>query len=547
MKKIMSLLLALTMILSFGSFMASAAPVERTDATPVAPTNYGQVGDATVKGMNGKTCSKIFDDADNDTIDTGTDCLSLQNIHNNSRETNNTFFVVKLTNEQYVSALAIDQYKSRIKKYRIFATADEELGEEVFAAAANDMGLTEYGKVHKIKGLVEGTTNKYEVKETISYNDENEVYTIDKLYAADALVASGTLTPDDAVTTEKNIFYFNEPVKAKYIIFVVDSTLNMSYGTPIDCIEVLGMSEKNSTDITQYPKQSSNVNYADQLVFPAVKICSANKAEEELTKYGDVDVLVNPNNNTIVNAITYAPTFLLWNTNENGDKAKNPYSWFAIDLGEVRSFDTIQIYQCNDRLSEIEIYTLTETGYNKVDSNGGLHLSETFMSNAENLTFVQTSSVYHTGSASSPLNTGETLTTPSNFKLDNVIQAQYVLVRVSGLVNANNGAYIRRVMVKDSTPIASYENAYVEGGIDYTAKFVNDSDATKQYALVTAQYNEAGEMIAHSVEYVNVAPLYAKSFAGKVTKVDTAKQIKVFSVCLTDLTPLETQYTFNIQ
>lgn len=557
MKKIMSLILALTLVLSFGSFMASAASTEATDVTTVAPVNYAT--EAMVKSITSASgtfttakLNAVLADDDNDSFKAtpATDVnyylnfsSGIGNITNNTRTVNNVWFMVELSGEQVISAVYVDQWNDRIREYKVYATSNETLAAEIKAASNSNAptGLSKKGEKHY----------DHKTDDTRDLICEGEGI-IDKLVAEGALVASGNLNGNNTVTTSKNTVVFDNEKRAKYIIFVVEKvpSSSQSNSVTLDQIQLLGSSEKNEINIDQCPK--SVINYADKSVYGDVAICTGNEAEKEvnLSKNGSIYSLVDPNSTTMNNSVMDVPTFLLTNTDSSGAKSYTPNSWFAIDLGEVRAVDSIEIYQWKDRLSEVEVYTLTAEGYNQADLNGGngstskVHLSDNFMKN--HATLVKTQSIYHTGISSSALNTTADLTTPSIIDFDNTLNTRYILVRASRIVDMNSGIFLRRVMVK-SAPIANYENAYPANGIDYTAKFVNKDTAAKKYAIVEAQYNENDEMIANNIKYVDIAPLYTKSFTGNIVKVDGAKTIKVFSWCMSDLAPLETQYTFNVQ
>ena len=308
----------------------------------------------------------------------------------------------------------------------------------------------------------------------------------------------------------------------------------MNYGTPIDYIEILGTNEKNSTEITEFPKVRPN--YADKTVYNNVAACSSNTYESQTSSLGSVDTLVNPDSTVMMG--THGILFQMSN-----EKSSTPYTWFAINLGQVRSINEIDLYQWKDRISEVEVYSLTAEGQSEGDKHGGLKLSDDFM--GKYATYLKTQSIYHYGNSSQPLNTKESLTTPSIINLFENVETQYILIRVSKVVDLNAGVVLCEVHVKGN-PVVTYENNFSGNTLNYTTKFVNKAATTKKYAVVTAQYNADDEMIANNIEYVNVDALYSKSFAGTITKVDGAATIKVFSLCVDELSPLETNYTFNV-
>lgn len=256
MRKLMSLILTLTLILSFGNFAAQATDVEAT------LKNYATEG-ITVLEMDGANDETLlFTDKDSseivikdgDSMDYRNHTLNVGNIANSSRTTNNTWFMITLPEEQRISAIVIDQWRQNIKNYRVFATTNDDIAAEV--RSTQGKGLSEKGKVHIVK------SNNVETSRD-EYNDPDTVYTIDKLIAEGALVASGNLNGDNTGVEKDETIVFNNEKKAKYIIFVIDTTAKSGSGTYIDYVEVLG-NDSGVTDLN-WMKAENNVTFTAQL------------------------------------------------------------------------------------------------------------------------------------------------------------------------------------------------------------------------------------------------------------------------------------------
>jgi len=506
MKKIMSLLLALTMILSFGSFMAFAAVTEATNVTTIEPPNYAVSG-TTVRQMGSEIKATILVDDDNATMDAD-GYVSVMAIKSSSRDSKNTWFIVKLPEVQKVSAIVIDQWKKRIAKYKVFATSNETLGEEIYANHGSTEGLS--------ADIIS------------SLNNEG------------ALVASGTLATDHntVATNGKDTIVFDSEKNAKYIVFLIESTSNDYNGLMLDYIEVLGNSAKNKTEFAQFPETS--INYADKSVYPSVTAIRTSAVADGATN-GYTDTLVNPNSTDTTTSFGIAT--VIPSLASSSVTYKN--SWFGIDLGTERTFDKIDIYQYNNRMKTVGVYSATAEQFAAAQADDK-ELDDSIISG---LTLLKTGDVSIAGKAASEVlgNSKGALTTPGTINLESEKQARYLIFVVTESLSKYNGMPIVEVHVLGSEPSIQQTNAYPADGLDYTVKFVNDGAIAKKYAIVEAQYNEAGVMIASNIKYVNIDPLYAKSFAGEIEKVEDAKTIKVFSWCLDELKPLETEYTFNVQ
>jgi len=320
MKKIMSLLLALTMILSFGSFMAFAAVTEATNVTTIEPPNYAVSG-TTVRQMGSEIKATILVDDDNATMDAD-GYVSVMAIKSSSRDSKNTWFIVKLPEVQKVSAIVIDQWKKRIAKYKVFATSNETLGEEIYANHGSTEGLS--------ADIIS------------SLNNEG------------ALVASGTLATDHntVATNGKDTIVFDSEKNAKYIVFLIESTSNDYNGLMLDYIEVLGNSAKNKTEFAQFPETS--INYADKSVYPSVTAIRTSAVADGATN-GYTDTLVNPNSTDTTTSFGIAT--VIPSLASSSVTYKN--SWFGIDLGTERTFDKIDIYQYNNRMKTVGVYSAT--------------------------------------------------------------------------------------------------------------------------------------------------------------------------------------------
>ena len=504
----MSLILALTLILSFGSLAAQAAATEATNVTTVAPVNYAVSG-TTVRQMGSEIKATILVDDDNATMDAD-GYVSVMSIKSSSRDSKNTWFIVKLPEVQKVSAIVIDQWKKRIAKYKVFATSNTTLGDKI------------YGNHGSTEGLSADIIS--------SLNNEG------------ALVASGTLATDHntVATNGKDTIVFDSEKNAKYIVFLIESTSNDYNGLMLDYIEVLGNSAKNKTEFAQFPEIS--INYADKSVYSDVSAIITNTIDEKAN--GKSDTLVNPNSTAISTSFNL-PLTVIPSLQKSGTTLNNN-TWFGIDLGTERTFDTVNIYQYKNRMKTVSVYSATAEQF----ANAAKDDKELDQAIIDGLTLLKKNVNLSTagGTSDKTLNNSKTeLTTPSTVNLGDEKQARYLIFLVTDCFDKYKGMPVFEVHVLGSEPSIQQTNAYPTGGLDYTVNFVNRNNDTKRYALIEAQYNEAGVMIASNINYVNIDPLYAKSFAGKIEKVDGAKTIKVFSWCLDELKPLETEYTFNVQ
>ena len=518
MKKIMSLILALTLILTFGSFMASAATTEATNATTVAPINYASASGVTIRTINGNLTSTntnaILTDDDNSSFTNSnyaTYAPSVGALKNSKRTLDNIYLMVTLPQEQPVYAVVLDQWKARIDEYRVFATSNEAIAQQV-NALATDTALSE---------------------------GDNGI--IDQLIADGALVASGDLNGDNADSTAKNTIVFNNEKKAKYIIFVIDSvpaaTLSAGAGTIIDYIAVLGKPEKHTTDFAQFPE--AYTNYANKSLYPSVTAIRTSAVAEGATN-GYTDTLVNPNSTDTTTSFGIAT--VIPSLASSSVTYKN--SWFGIDLGTERTFDKIDIYQYNNRMKTVGVYSATAEQFAAAQADDK-ELDDSIISG---LTLLKTGDVSIAGKAASEVlgNSKGALTTPGTINLESEKQARYLIFVVTESLSKYNGMPIVEVHVLGSEPSIQQTNAYPADGLDYTVKFANDGAIAKKYALIEAQYNDDDELISSNIKYVNIDPVYAKSFTGKITKQGDASKIKVFAWCLDDLTPVSTEYIFNV-
>lgn len=505
MKKIMSLILALTLILSFGSLAAQAAATEATNVTTVAPVNYAVSG-TTVRQMGSETKATILVDDDNATMDAD-GYVSVMAIKSSSRDSKNTWFIVKLPEVQKVSAIVIDQWKKRIAKYKVFATSNETLGEEIYAKHGSTEGLS--------------------------------ADVISRLNNEGALVASGTLATDHntVATNGKDTIVFDSEKNAKYIVFLIESTSDAYNGLMLDYIEVLGNSAKNKTEFAQFPETS--INYANKSVYPSVTAIRTSAVADGAAN-GYTDTLVNPNSTDTTTSFGIAT--VISSLASSSVTYKN--SWFGIDLGTERTFDKIDIYQYNNRMKTVGVYSATAEQFAAAQDDDR-DLNDSIISG---LTLLKTGDVSIAGKAANDVlnNSKGALTTPGTINLESEAQARYLIFVVTESLNKYSGMPVVEVHVLGSEPSIQQTNAYPADGLDYTVKFANDGAIAKKYALIEAQYNDDDELISSNIKYVNIDPVYAKSFTGKITKQGDASKIKVFAWCLDDLTPVSTEYIFNV-
>lgn len=507
MKKIMSLILALTLILSFGSLAAQAAAIEATNVTTVAPVNYAVSG-TTVRQMGSEIKATILVDDDNATMDAD-GYVSVMAIKSSSRDSKNTWFIVKLPEVQKVSAIVIDQWKKRIAKYKVFATSNETLGEEIYAKHGSTEGLS--------------------------------ADVISRLNNEGALVASGTLATDHntVATNGKDTIVFDSEKNAKYIVFLIESTSNDFNGLMLDYIEVLGNSAKNKTEFEQFPE--TRINYADKSVYSDVSAIRTNTIDDKAN--GIADTLVNPNSTAISSSFSL-PLTVIPSLQKSGTTLNNN-SWFGIDLGTERTFDTVNIYQYKNRMKTVSVYSATAEQFAKAEKDD----KELDQAIIDGLTLLKKNVNLSTagGTSDAPLNNSKTeLTTPSTVNLGDEKQARYLIFLVTDCFDKYKGMPVFEVHVLGSEPSIQQTNAYPTDGLDYTVNFVNRNNDTKRYALIEAQYNSNDELISNNIKYVNIDPVYAKSFTGEITKQGDASKIKVFAWCLDDLTPVSTEYIFNV-
>ena len=234
-------------------------------------------------------------------------------------------------------------------------------------------------------------------------------------------------------------------------------------------------------------------------------------------------------------------------------------TWFAIDLGEARTFGQIDIYQLRDRIKTVEVRALKDSatgdilgdgtatthGYFQAKTNGGGKLSENFINNYT--TLITTANIYHTGESGTILNE-TSLDTPSTIVLPEEFTCRYLLIQITDLVNAKSGTPIIEVHVKNKTPKYNFEETWDgEGSLNYTAKLINDKATVQRMAVAVVQYKADKTIAETNISYVDVDAISGKSFSGTIEKADEAVLVKVFTWSLNTLVPELNAYTFNIQ
>ncbi|MGN1059638.1 MAG: hypothetical protein ACI4QW_04325, partial [Clostridia bacterium] len=259
------------------------------------------------------------------------------------------------------------------------------------------------------------------------------------------------------------------------------------------------------------------INYADKSVFPNVQAFLS--AKQSTGTNGVADTLVNPN--STATATSFGQVVTVLNSFESTSH-KNSNSWFAIDLGAVRTVNSVEIYQYKNRIKAADVYAtsleniqaaqtrtcapdgstcgLIKTGSTTCGSCG-FEVSDEVLAAS---TKVGSATFDHGYADSTTLNASrEELTTPSTITFASPVMTQYLLVVVTRPIAINKGMPIWQVKVlgeaapAESLALVNYADKAAYSSVELLGynQAVGDTDVmidSARYAAALGNTNSSG-------------------------------------------------------
>ena len=240
-------------------------------------------------------------------------------------------------------------------------------------------------------------------------------------------------------------------------------------------------------------------NYADQNRYPAVTAVS----KKISAWYGQLDCLLRSdysyetlpgslgnatNDSTNWGVTIYRTADAKYDVDNDTTTADTvgPLSqaWIAIDLGEERSFDEIEIYQKYNRLANVKVHALTEMGWNKAKEWNQFYVFPEIEDNTY-ATLLKDQEIAHSVSDGGELNAAkDELTTPSTVSMDKVETARYILLRMS----LRATSLVFEIRVKEAQPTYNYADQNIYPAVTAVSKKVDGTYYGKLDCLLRSDY-----------------------------------------------------------
>ena len=396
----------------------------------------GAASSLAASGYNVELEYPITYDAENDKTGIGTVPLSK--------------FLVDLGAERRIDYIDIYQYKNRIKTIKVYEVTDASKFNAAKNTATSISDSFMAGSHMKLLG--EATFDNGESVQTIL----NEL---------------GNCNTPDRIT-------FSETKTARYLFFAITEAVTES-GVNVSKILL------QKITVNQIGKIGVTVvnNWADANVYTGVKGHNpydgkGDEGTEMLAALGKKGAQgEDPQYNMRLKPITAAP----------GEE--NLMSKFAINLGETRKIDYIDIYQWSNRIKTLKVYKLNSEGdYNALKASANAYASQNFFNNNKPVLLWE-GSFDHGTDASLVINPINECKTPDRIEFETPVEAQYLMFLVTDVVNNVNysATMIQKITVNSET------DKLDANALELNINLFQNSGSTKNIGVFAAQ--KKGEML----------------------------------------------------